>query len=91
MFFFVYTRYNREGREEIMKVLMPQIGMTMVEGTIESWKKQTGDTVEKGEIIMEFSTEKLTNELAAPETGILTILAKEGEVVVCGEPIAEIS
>ena len=74
-----------------MKVLMPQIGMTMVEGTIESWKKQDGDHVEKGEIIMEFSTEKLTNELAAPESGTLKILVREGEIAACGEPIAEIS
>jgi pyruvate dehydrogenase E2 component (dihydrolipoamide acetyltransferase) len=74
-----------------MKVLMPQIGMTMVEGTIEGWKKRDGDHVEKGEIIMEFSTEKLTNELAAPQSGILKILVPAGEVVACGEPIAEIS
>ncbi|GHV54621.1 hypothetical protein FACS1894206_07810 [Deltaproteobacteria bacterium] len=74
-----------------MKVLMPQIGMTMVEGTIESWKKKDGDHVEKGEVIMEFSTEKLTNELSAPEAGILKILVQEGEIAACGEPVAEIS
>lgn len=74
-----------------MTVLMPQVGMTMVEGTIENWKKADGDRVEKGEVIMEFSTEKLTNELTAPESGTLKILVNEGEIAACGDPIAEIS
>lgn len=74
-----------------MTIKMPQIGMTMVEGTIETWFKKTGDRVEKGEVIMEFSTEKLTNELEAPESGALTVLVGEGEIAACGDPIAEIS
>lgn len=74
-----------------MTVLMPQVGMTMVEGTIENWKKADGDRVEKGEVIMEFSTEKLTNELTAPESGVLKILVAEGEIAACGDPVAEIS
>jgi len=74
-----------------MTITMPQIGMTMVEGTIEMWKKQTGDQVEKGEVIMEFSTEKLTNELTAPASGVLKILVNEGEIAACGDPIAEIN
>lgn len=73
-----------------MIVNMPQVGMTMVEGTIEMWKKADGERVEKGDVIMEFSTEKLTNEVTAPVSGVLKILAQEGEIVVCGEPIAEI-
>lgn len=74
-----------------MTIKMPQIGMTMVEGTIETWLKKSGEHVEKGEVIMEFSTEKLTNELEAPESGTLTILVGEGEIAACGDPIAEIS
>ena len=74
-----------------MKVLMPQIGMTMVEGNIERWIKGEGEQVEKGEIILEISTEKMANEIEAPESGTLHIIAQEGEVVPCGEPIAEIS
>ena len=73
-----------------MTVNMPQVGMTMIEGTIENWLKADGDHVEKGEVIMEFSTEKLTNELTAPASGTLKILVKEGEIAACGEPIAEI-
>jgi pyruvate/2-oxoglutarate dehydrogenase complex dihydrolipoamide acyltransferase (E2) component len=74
-----------------MQVLMPQIGMTMVEGTIESWLKKEGDTVQKGEPILEFSTEKMTNILEAPQAGVLKILAQEGEIITCGEPVAEIN
>jgi pyruvate dehydrogenase E2 component (dihydrolipoamide acetyltransferase) len=74
-----------------MKMVMPQIGMTMVEGTIEAWLKKDGDTVAKGEIILEISTEKLTNEIEAPADGVLKILVGEGETVDCGAEIAEIS
>ncbi len=73
-----------------MKILMPQIGMTMVEGTIERWLKNDGDHVEKGEVILEFSTEKLANELEAPGSGTLKILAQEGEIIECGKVIAEL-
>lgn len=73
-----------------MQMLMPQIGMTMIEGTIENWKKAEGETVTKGEVILEISTEKLTNDIEAPETGTLHIIAHEGETITCGEPIAEI-
>ena len=73
-----------------MKVFMPQIGMTMVEGTIEKWIRTDGEKVEKGEIILEISTEKMTNEIEAPASGVLHIIAQEGDVVACGEPIAEV-
>lgn len=73
-----------------MIINMPQVGMTMVEGTIEMWKAADGEHVEKGDALMEFSTEKLTNEMTAPTSGTLKIIAQEGEIVPCGEPIAEI-
>ena len=73
-----------------MKMLMPQIGMTMIEGTIESWKKAEGEMVTKGEIILEISTEKMVNEIESPADGILHIIAKEGDIIACGEPVAEI-
>ena len=73
-----------------MKVLMPQIGMTMTEGTIVEWKAADGDRVTEGEPLLEIETEKLNNEIDAPATGILKILAEEGEDVDCGVEIAEI-
>lgn len=74
-----------------MEVLMPQIGMTMVEGTIENWIKKDGDVVAKEDELVEFFTEKMSSIIKAPADGVLKILAKEGEVVSCGEPVAEIN
>lgn len=73
-----------------MKVVMPQIGMTMTEGTINEWKFEDGAKVKKGEILLEIETEKMTNEIEAPATGTLKILVPEGEDVDCGNDIAEI-
>lgn len=73
------------------KVLMPNLGMSMKEGTIAKWLKKEGDVVEKNEPILEITTEKLTNQVPAPEAGVLTkIIAQEGDVIACGEAIAEI-
>ena len=73
-----------------MIVVMPQIGMTMQEGTIEKWLKAKGEHIEKGEPMMEISTEKLTNEIEAPASGIFEPIATEGDIIACGEPVAEI-
>lgn len=73
-----------------MKVVMPQIGMTMVAGVIEAWHVSSGDTVKKGDIIVEISTEKLMNNIEAPASGTITLMADEGETVECGKQIAEI-
>lgn len=73
-----------------MKVLMPQIGMTMQEGTITQWIKADGDNVVKGEPLFQIETEKLTNEIEAPESGTLKIKAQVGETILCGEEIGEI-
>lgn len=73
-----------------MKIVMPQIGMTMVEGTITNWAKADGETVTKGEILYSIETEKLENEIEAPVSGVLKIFKQEGETVPCGEEIGEI-
>ena len=74
-----------------MKVLMPQVGMTMQEGVISEWKKQDGETVTQGETLFSFTTEKLENEIEAPVSGTLKILVAEGDSAQCGEEIAEIA
>jgi len=64
------------------QVLMPKIGLTMVEGKIVEWKKKEGDWVEKGEILFLFETEKVTIEVEAPDSGVLAkILVKVEETV----------
>jgi pyruvate dehydrogenase E2 component (dihydrolipoamide acetyltransferase) len=73
-----------------MIVKMPQIGMTMLMGTVVKWHKNEGDDVMEDEPLFDFETEKQTNEVQAPVAGKLHIIAAEGTDVDCGEPVAEI-
>ena len=63
-------------------VLMPQMGESIVEGTVTKWLKQVGEGIERDEPLLEISTDKVDAEVPAPATGILTeILVQEGETV----------
>lgn len=62
------------------EVKMPQLGLTMEEGTVTKWVKREGDTVKAGEVILEITTDKLTSEVESEYDGILLkIVAQEGE------------
>lgn len=62
------------------EVLMPQLGLTMEEGTVSKWIKQEGDAVKTGDVIAEITTDKLTNEIQSEYDGVmLKIVAPEGE------------
>ena len=66
------------------EILMPKLGLTMTEGTIDGWKKNVGDTVAKGEILFSVETDKLTNDVEAEADGVLlAILVPAGETVAC--------
>ena len=66
------------------ELLMPKLGLTMTEGTIDEWKKKVGDPVQKGEIIYSVATDKLTNDVESECDGVLLkILVQEGETVPC--------
>jgi 2-oxoisovalerate dehydrogenase E2 component (dihydrolipoyl transacylase) len=70
---------------------LPQVGESVVEGTIGKWLRQPGDLVEKYDPLVEVVTDKVTMELPSPVSGrLLRILAQEGETVPMGAPIAEI-
>ena len=70
---------------------MPKLGLTMEEGTILKWRKGEGETVEKGEIILDIQTDKVEYEVESPDGGLLLkTLAGEGDVVPCGTDIAVI-
>jgi len=59
---------------------MPQLGLTMEEGTVEEWVKHEGDEVKKGDVLLNITTDKLSNEIEAEEDGVLLkIVAQEGE------------
>ncbi len=73
-------------------VVMPKLGLTMTEGTLSAWKKKEGDAVKEGEPLFDVETDKLTNTIDAPASGILRrILLAEGETAACLEPVAVIA
>ncbi|MEY7999897.1 2-oxo acid dehydrogenase subunit E2 [Clostridium sp. Mt-5] len=72
--------------------VMPKLGLTMTEGTLVNWHKSEGEKIEKGEILFEVETDKLTNEIEAKEGGVLRkVLVEEGETVKCLVPVAVIA
>ncbi|MCK4261751.1 2-oxo acid dehydrogenase subunit E2 [bacterium] len=76
----------------VNKVIMPKLGQTMEEGVIERWIKKEGDKVEKGDILLEITTDKATLEVESYAKGVLRkILAQEGETVPVTQVIALIA
>jgi 2-oxoglutarate dehydrogenase dihydrolipoamide succinyltransferase (E2 component) len=72
-------------------MVMPKMGESITEGTIIKWLKNVGDMVEKDEIILEISTDKVDSEIPTPFAGkIAEVLAGEGETVEVGNVIARI-
>ncbi len=72
------------------EIFLPKMGLTMTEGTIEKWLKKDGDTVIKGEGILEVMTEKVSLTVEATESGIIHMFKEEGATVPVGEVIGEI-
>lgn len=62
------------------EIIMPQLGLTMEEGTIAKWIKQVGDKVAVGDVLVEITTDKLSSEIESEVEGVLLkIVAQEGE------------
>jgi 2-oxoglutarate dehydrogenase dihydrolipoamide succinyltransferase (E2 component) len=73
------------------EVVMPQMGVSVSEGTITKWLKQPGESVGRDEPLLEISTDKVDTEVPSPAEGVLQeILAQEGETVEVGTVIARI-
>jgi pyruvate dehydrogenase E2 component (dihydrolipoamide acetyltransferase) len=74
------------------EVVMPQLGLTMTEGTVVKWLKQEGEEVRKGEPLLEVETDKVVQEVNSMDDGILSrIVIGEGEPVPVGTVIALLS
>jgi pyruvate/2-oxoglutarate dehydrogenase complex dihydrolipoamide acyltransferase (E2) component len=72
-------------------VTMPQMGVSVAEGTIVEWKKAVGDPIERDEIIASISTDKIDTDVESPASGTLTaILVEVGETVEVGTVLATI-
>jgi 2-oxoglutarate dehydrogenase E2 component (dihydrolipoamide succinyltransferase) len=77
--------------ETAVDVVMPQMGVSVSEGTITKWLKQEGEHVEADESLLEISTDKVDTEVPSPASGTLTqILVKEGETVAVGTKLGQI-
>jgi pyruvate dehydrogenase E2 component (dihydrolipoamide acetyltransferase) len=76
----------------VTKVVMPRLSLTMKEGTVGKWYKKQGESVEKGEPIVELVSEKATYDLEAPSSGILRkVLVQTGVDVPVNAIIAVIT
>src|SRR5579864_7444119 len=77
--------------ETATDVVMPQMGVSVSEGTITRWLKHEGDHVEADEPLLEISTDKVDTEVPSPASGTVTqILVQEGETVDVGTKLAQI-
>ena len=73
----------------LQKVLLPKLGQTMEEATLERWLKKEGDEVSKGDVLLEITTDKATLEVEAYANGVMKkILADEGQVLPVNAVIA---
>ncbi len=76
----------------VTKVVMPRLSLTMKEGTVVQWFKKEGESVQKGEPLVEVLSEKVTYDVEAPESGILRrILVAEGSNVPIDQAIGMIA
>ena len=70
---------------------MPQMGVSVSEGTVTKWLKQPGDPIARDEALLEISTDKVDTEIPSPEAGIVgDLLVAEGETVEVGTLLATI-
>ena len=73
------------------QVIVPTLGQTNLDVTIEKWFKKEGDAVKEGEPLYELSSEKLTQEIESPLSGTLVKIYKQvGETAANGDLLAEI-
>jgi pyruvate/2-oxoglutarate dehydrogenase complex dihydrolipoamide acyltransferase (E2) component len=74
------------------EVVMPQMGVSVSEGTVTKWLRQVGDSIGRDEPLLEISTDKVDTEVPSPAEGVVTqILVQEGETVEVGTVLATIA
>jgi pyruvate/2-oxoglutarate dehydrogenase complex dihydrolipoamide acyltransferase (E2) component len=78
--------------EQLVDVTMPQMGVSVAEGTVVEWKKQPGDWIEADEIIASIATDKIDTDVESPASGrVRDILVAVGETVAVGAVLATIA
>ncbi len=77
--------------ETLVNVVLPEMGESVVEGTVTGWRKHVGDAVQAGEPLVDVTTDKVDVEVPSTAAGTLAkILVQEGATVKVGAPLAEI-
>src|SRR3977135_3185246 len=75
----------------MIDVVMPQMGESIVEGTLTKWLKKPGERVEQDEPLFEISTDKVDTEIPSPTAGTLSeVLVEEGKPVAINTVVARI-
>src|ERR1700704_3898405 len=75
----------------MIDVVMPQMGESIVEGTLTKWLKKAGEHVERDEPLFEISTDKVDTEIPAPVAGVLKeVLVEEGKTVAISTVVGRI-
>lgn len=76
----------------LVDLVMPKMGESLQEGTVIKWMKNIGDKINRDEMVLEISTDKVDTDVPSPVAGVLAeILANEGDTVEVGVTIARIS
>src|SRR6266404_2942361 len=82
---------TRFGESLMIDVVMPQMGESIVEGTLTKWLKKKGEPVERDEPLFEISTDKVDTEIPSPAAGTLSeVLVEEGKTVGINTVVARI-
>src|SRR5256714_12022730 len=82
---------SRTEGSTLVEVTMPQMGVSVAEGTVVEWRKRVGDWVEADETVVEISTDKVETEIPSPASGRLReILVEVGATVDVGTLLARI-
>jgi len=80
-----------QSSSEPVEIKVPASGESVTSANVSSWRKQDGDAVKAGEILVTLETDKVSNEIEAPVAGSLKILVPEGEEVPIGAVIAQVT
>ena len=72
------------------EILLPKIGFSMNEGVLAEWLAQDGDTVKEGQVLFLLEADKSANEIEAPASGVLKIIAQPGETYTVGTVLGTI-
>src|SRR5262250_3004895 len=78
-------------QQTLVEVVLPEMGESVTEGSITSWRKKPGDFVQAGEALVDVTTDKVDVEVPSPAAGRITkVLVEEGKTVRVGSALAQI-